>query len=109
VVKASTSPLKEQYSPPDTNVFQLSQPEIFADPLTEVLRNGARALLAQAVAGFGGYRGTADIDKAAPIGLDYVVRRMGLRLTRTRPTGRSDTSVVGGKPEVLFRGRQDRF
>ena len=33
----------------DTNVFQLSQPRTFADPLTEVLRNGARALLAQAV------------------------------------------------------------
>jgi putative transposase len=33
----------------DTNVFQLSQPEAFCDSLTEVLRNGARALLAQAV------------------------------------------------------------
>ena len=33
----------------DTNVFQLAQPGTFADPLTEVLRNGARALLAQAV------------------------------------------------------------
>jgi len=33
----------------DTNVFALSQPGSFADPLTEVLRNGARALLAQAV------------------------------------------------------------
>jgi len=33
----------------DINVFQLSQPGTFADPLTEVLRNGARALLAQAV------------------------------------------------------------
>jgi putative transposase len=33
----------------DTNVFQLSQPGHFADPLTEVLRKGARALLAQAV------------------------------------------------------------
>ena len=33
----------------DTNVFQISQPGTFADPLTEVLRNGARALLAQAV------------------------------------------------------------
>src|SRR5262249_40015791 len=32
-----------------TNVFQLSQPGTFADPLTEVLRSGARALLAQAV------------------------------------------------------------
>jgi hypothetical protein len=33
----------------ETNVFQLAQPGTFADPLTEVLRNGARALLAQAV------------------------------------------------------------
>lgn len=33
----------------NTNVLQLSQPGTFADPLTEVLRNGARALLAQAV------------------------------------------------------------
>jgi transposase-like protein len=33
----------------DTNVFQFPQPGAFADPLTEVLRSGARALLAQAV------------------------------------------------------------
>jgi putative transposase len=33
----------------ETNVFQLSQPGCFIDPLTEVLRDGARALLAQAV------------------------------------------------------------
>jgi len=33
----------------ETNIFQLSQPGTFADPLTEVLRNGARALLMQAV------------------------------------------------------------
>jgi hypothetical protein len=33
----------------DTNIFQLCQPGSFADPLTEVLRNGARALLMQAV------------------------------------------------------------
>lgn len=33
----------------EANVFQLSQPGTFADPLTAVLRNGARALLAQAV------------------------------------------------------------
>jgi hypothetical protein len=30
-------------------LFCLAQPGTFADPLTEVLRNGARALLAQAV------------------------------------------------------------
>ena len=33
----------------DTNVFPLVQPGTFSDPLTEVLRDGARALLAQAV------------------------------------------------------------
>ena len=33
----------------ETNVFQLSQPGTFSDPLTEVLRDGARALLSQAV------------------------------------------------------------
>jgi hypothetical protein len=30
----------------DANVVKLVQPGSFADPLTEVLRNGARALLA---------------------------------------------------------------
>ena len=33
----------------DTSVFKLAQPGTFSDPLTEVLRGGARALLAQAV------------------------------------------------------------
>lgn len=33
----------------DNSVFKLTQPGTFSDPLTEVLRGGARALLAQAV------------------------------------------------------------
>ena len=33
----------------DTNIVKLVQPGTFADPLTDVLRNGARALLAQAI------------------------------------------------------------
>jgi len=33
----------------DTNVSKLAQPGTFVDPLTEVLRNGARSLLAHAV------------------------------------------------------------
>jgi hypothetical protein len=33
----------------ETNVFRLSQPGTFADPLNEALRTGARALMAQAV------------------------------------------------------------
>ncbi|MBI4183689.1 MAG: IS256 family transposase, partial [Proteobacteria bacterium] len=31
------------------NVFKLSQPGSFSDPLTEVLRGGARSLLAHAI------------------------------------------------------------
>jgi putative transposase len=33
----------------DTNVFKFAQPGTFVDPLTEILRNGARALLTHAV------------------------------------------------------------
>jgi hypothetical protein len=33
----------------DSNVIKLSQPGTFSDPLTDILRSGARALLAQAV------------------------------------------------------------
>src|SRR2546430_8742523 len=46
---ASTSPPKERYAVPKDNVIKLIQPGIFDDQLTEVLRNGARALLAKAV------------------------------------------------------------
>src|SRR5215217_3710356 len=51
IVVVSKPPLsiEGRYAMTDTNVFQLSQPGTFTDPLTEVLRNGARALLAQAV------------------------------------------------------------
>jgi putative transposase len=49
VFDASTSPPKERYAVPNDNVIKLIQPGAFDDPLTEVLRNGARALLARAV------------------------------------------------------------
>src|SRR5437660_2291537 len=49
VLDASTSPPKERYAVSNDNVIQLIQPGIFDDHLTEVLRNGARALLAKAV------------------------------------------------------------
>src|SRR3979490_2051242 len=49
VLDASTSPPKERYVVSNDNVIQLIQPGIFDDQLTEVLRNGARALLAKAV------------------------------------------------------------
>jgi transposase-like protein len=49
VLDASTSPPKERYAVPNDNVIKLIQPGVFDDQLTEVLRNGARALLARAV------------------------------------------------------------
>jgi hypothetical protein len=49
VLDASTSPPKERYAVPKDNVIELIQPGVFDDQLTEVLRNGARALLARAV------------------------------------------------------------
>jgi hypothetical protein len=50
VLDASTSPPKERYAVPKDNVTKLIQPGVFDDQLTEVLRHGARALLARAVA-----------------------------------------------------------
>src|SRR4029453_13047301 len=41
--------MEGRYAMNDTTVLQFSQPGAFADPLTEVLRSGARALLTQAV------------------------------------------------------------
>src|SRR5260370_6045630 len=49
VLDASTSPPKERYAVPNDNVIKLIQPGQFDDQLTEILRNGARALLAKAV------------------------------------------------------------
>jgi transposase-like protein len=58
----------------DTNVFQLSQPGTFADPLTEVLRNGARALLAQAVEAEVGALLNVDAGKLTDDGHQRLVR-----------------------------------
>jgi transposase len=49
VLDASTSPPKERYAVPQDNVIKLIQPGFFDDQLTEILRSGARALLAKAV------------------------------------------------------------
>jgi putative transposase len=49
VLDASTSPPKERYAVPKDNVVKLIQPGAFDDQLTEILRQGARALLGQAV------------------------------------------------------------
>src|ERR1700752_5461289 len=49
VIDASTSPPKERYAVSKDNIIELIQPGNVEDQLTEILRNGARVLLAQAV------------------------------------------------------------
>ena len=58
----------------DANVVKLLQPGSFADPLTEVLRNGARALLAQAVEAEVAEFLTKHADLKTAVGLNRVVR-----------------------------------
>jgi putative transposase len=72
----STPPLRHRRSdtPTETNVFQLSQPGTFADPLTEVLRDGARALLAQAVEAEGAAFLSRHADKLTDDGRARLVR-----------------------------------
>jgi hypothetical protein len=50
VLDASTSPPKEQYAVSKDKLIKLIQPGNVENQLTEILRNGARALLARAVA-----------------------------------------------------------
>ena len=58
----------------ETNVFQLSQPGTFTDPLTDVLRNGGRALLAHAVEAEAAAWLNAHADKLTDDGRQRLVR-----------------------------------
>ena len=58
----------------DTSVFPLARPGSFADPLTDVLRNGARALLAQAVEAEVAALLSCHIDKLTDDGRQRLVR-----------------------------------
>ena len=49
VLDASTSPPKERYAVSKDNIIKLIQLGNAEDQLAEILRNGARSLLAQAV------------------------------------------------------------
>jgi hypothetical protein len=58
----------------DANVVKLLQPRSFADPLTEVLRNGARSLLAQAIEAEVAEFLAKHVDLTTATGLRRVVR-----------------------------------
>jgi len=85
----------------DANVVKLLQPGSFADPLTEVLRNGARALLAQAVEAEVGEFLAKHIDLKTASGLSRVVRH-GHLPERAVMTGIGPVGVR--QPRVRDRG-----
>src|SRR5438270_757583 len=116
-VRASTSPAKESYAVSDANVVKLLQPGSFADPLTEVLRNGARALLAQAIEAEVAEFLAKHVDLKTATGLRRVVRHghlperevmtgigpVGVRQPRVRDRGAAedDAGRIRFTPAIL--------
>ena len=88
----------------DVNVGKLLQPGSFADPLTEVLRNGARALLAQAIEAEVADFLAKHIDLKTATGLRRVVRH-GHLPEREVMTGIGPVGVR--QPRVRDRGAVD--
>lgn len=92
----------------DTNVFALVQPGTFTDRLTDVLRDGARALLAQAVeaevAGFLGER----TDKRTDDGRQRLVRH-GHLPERSIMTGIGAVEVCVPRVRDRLSGTDDRI
>ncbi len=95
----------------DANVVKLLQPGSFTDPLTEVLRNGARTLLAQAIEAEVAEFHTKYADLKTASGLRRVVRHghlperevmtgigpVGVRQPRVRDRGAADDA--GSRPQ----------
>jgi putative transposase len=103
VFDASTSPPKERYAVSKDNVIKLAQPGEFADPLSEVLRQGARTLLAQAVEAEVACFFMSHADKLTGDGRQRLVRH-GHLPEREIVTGIGRVSVR--QPRVRDRGSQ---
>ena len=88
----------------DVNVVKLLQPGSFSDPLTEVLRNGARALLAQAIEAEVADFLAQHVDLKTATGVRRVVRH-GHLPEREVMTGIGPVGVR--QPRVRYRGAAD--
>jgi putative transposase len=98
----------------DANVVKLLQPGSFADPLTEVLRNGARALLAQAIEAELADFLAKHVDLKTATGLRRVVRHghlperevmtgigpVGVRQPRVRDRAADDAGRIRFTPAI---------
>src|SRR6266704_4968713 len=92
----------------DTNVFRLSHPGSFADSLTEVLRNGACVLLAQAVEAEVAALLSCHADKLTNDGRQRLVRH-GHLPEREIMTGIGPVAVRCPRhPRPALLGAQDR-
>src|SRR4051794_20022833 len=87
-----------------TNVVRLRQPEEFEDPLTDILRSGARRLLAQAVELEAEAFLARMQDLKLPDGRDRLVRH---GTTKGRPTKTSAIKMPRGV-KAMRRSRPDR-
>ena len=83
----------------DANVVKLLQPGSFADPLTEVLRNGARALLAQAIEAEVAEFLAKHVDLKTATGLSRVVRHG--HLPRGPTTGGYCRAIPASENKVI--------
>ena len=92
----------------ETNVFQLSQPGTFADPLTEILRNGALALLTQAVEAEVAALLSSHSDKLTDDGRRRLVRH-GHMPEREIMTGIGPVAVRCPRVRVRENGERIRF
>jgi hypothetical protein len=90
----------------ETNVFPLSQPGTFADPLTEVLRNGARALLTQAVEAEVAALISCHASELTDDGRQRLVRPTKLRCCAAGTRAHHPAYACDGLPERRLSGRR---
>ena len=98
------TPKGERYAMNDNNITKLVQPGEFDDHLTEIVRNGARRLLAQAVEAEVEQFLAAHAHLKTEKGLQRVVRH-GYLPERTIQTGIGEVAIR--KPRVRDRGGSD--
>jgi hypothetical protein len=90
--------------PSDSTVVPLRQPEEIEDPLTAILRSGARRLLAQAVEAEAEAFLAAMRDRRLPDGRERVVRH-GRGPERVIQTGIGPVVLSGFAPTACLAGR----